>query len=102
MKSRGKGGSIVNISSQTAMIAIENHATYSASKGALDQLTKVMALELAPYQVMNPNFHFSQLVRFFQVLSKYYFVFICTEKESFCFSDFFFTPFMCRIQKFIF
>lgn len=51
MKSRGKGGSIVNISSQTAMIAIENHATYCASKGALDQLSKVMALELAPYQI---------------------------------------------------
>ncbi len=51
MKSRGKGGSIVNLSSQAAMIAIENHATYCASKGALDQLTKVMALELAPYQV---------------------------------------------------
>jgi len=51
MKNRRKGGSIVNISSQTAMIAIEKHATYCASKGALDQLTKVMALELAPYQI---------------------------------------------------
>lgn len=53
MKSLGKSGSIVNISSQTAMIAIEKHATYAASKGALDQLTKVMALELAPYQVIS-------------------------------------------------
>lgn len=51
MKSRKKGGSIVNISSQSAMIAIPDHATYCASKGALDQLTKVMALELAPFQV---------------------------------------------------
>lgn len=51
MKKRNKAGSIVNISSQTAMVAIENHSTYAASKGALDQLSKVMALELAPHQV---------------------------------------------------
>lgn len=51
MKNAGKGGSIVNISSQASMIALDKHATYCASKGALDQLTKVMALELAPFQV---------------------------------------------------
>lgn len=51
IKNRGKGGAIVNISSQASMIAIENHATYCASKGALDQLTKVFALELAPHQI---------------------------------------------------
>jgi len=51
MKKRNQGGSIVNISSQSSMIAIENHAVYCASKGALDQLTKVFALELAPFQI---------------------------------------------------
>ncbi|KAF8770667.1 L-xylulose reductase-like [Argiope bruennichi] len=51
MKQRGNGGSIVNISSQAALVALPQHATYCASKGALDQLTKVMALELGPFQI---------------------------------------------------
>ncbi|KAG8195668.1 hypothetical protein JTE90_003813 [Oedothorax gibbosus] len=51
MKSYGQGGSIVNISSQAAMIALPNHTTYCASKGALDQITKVMALELGPHKI---------------------------------------------------
>ncbi|XP_015920947.1 L-xylulose reductase [Parasteatoda tepidariorum] len=48
MKKAGIRGSIVNMSSQAAIIALDKHATYCASKGALDQLTKVMALELGP------------------------------------------------------
>lgn len=51
MKKTGTGGSIVNISSQAAKVALANHALYCSSKGALDQFTKVMALELAPYQI---------------------------------------------------
>ncbi|GBM22404.1 L-xylulose reductase [Araneus ventricosus] len=51
MKERGNGGSIVNVSSQAALVALPLHATYCASKGALDQLTKVMALELGPFQI---------------------------------------------------
>lgn len=51
MKNTGKGGSIVNVSSQASLIALDKHAAYCASKAALDQLTKVMALELAPFQV---------------------------------------------------
>ncbi|GIY17091.1 hypothetical protein CDAR_251391 [Caerostris darwini] len=51
MKERGTGGSIVNISSQAALVALPLHATYCASKGALDQLTKVMALELGPFKI---------------------------------------------------
>ena len=46
MIERGTGGAIVNISSQASLVAIKDHAAYCASKGALDQLTKVMALEL--------------------------------------------------------
>lgn len=52
MKEKGAVGSIVNISSQAALVAIPKHASYCASKAALDQLTKVMALELAPYKVI--------------------------------------------------
>jgi NAD(P)-dependent dehydrogenase (short-subunit alcohol dehydrogenase family) len=48
---RGKGGSIVNLSSQASMVGLSDHAAYCASKGALDQLTRVMALELGPHQI---------------------------------------------------
>ena len=48
MISRGCGGAIVNLSSQASMVALRDHAAYCASKGALDQLTRVMALELGP------------------------------------------------------
>ncbi|KAL2078440.1 hypothetical protein ACEWY4_026125 [Coilia grayii] len=51
MKERGGGGSIVNISSQASQCALRDHAVYCATKGALDMLTKVMALELGPYQI---------------------------------------------------
>lgn len=51
MISNGKGGSIVNVSSQASLRALPSHATYCASKGALDLLTKSMALELGPHQI---------------------------------------------------
>ncbi len=51
MIDRGRGGAIVNLSSQASMAALADHAAYCASKGALDMLTKVMALELGPHQV---------------------------------------------------
>ena len=51
MVDRGKGGSIVNVSSIAGVRGFPNHASYGASKGALDQLTRVMALELGPHQV---------------------------------------------------
>lgn len=48
---RGRPGCIVNLSSQASMAAIADHAAYCASKGGLDMLTKVMALELGPHQI---------------------------------------------------
>ncbi|CAK1547160.1 unnamed protein product [Leptosia nina] len=41
-------GSIVNISSQGSMAALKDHLAYCTSKGALDAMTRVMALELGP------------------------------------------------------
>src|SRR3981081_2639212 len=41
-------GSIINMSSINAVVAIANHLPYCVSKGGIDQLTKVMALALAP------------------------------------------------------
>ena len=38
-------GRIVNMSSQAGVVGIENHAVYSASKGGVNLLTKVLALE---------------------------------------------------------
>jgi L-xylulose reductase len=51
MIARGRGGAIVNLSSQASSVGIADHAAYCASKGALDQLTRVMALELGPHQI---------------------------------------------------
>ncbi|HEY3330356.1 MAG TPA: glucose 1-dehydrogenase [Capsulimonadaceae bacterium] len=44
-------GAIVNVSSQASQVALVDHTAYCASKGALDQLTRVMALELGPHGV---------------------------------------------------
>lgn len=48
---RGEGGAIVNVSSQASQVGLADHAAYCASKGALDQLTRVMALELGPHNI---------------------------------------------------
>jgi glucose 1-dehydrogenase len=44
-------GAIINLSSVNAVVAIANQVPYCVSKGGLDQLTKVMALSLAPYGI---------------------------------------------------
>jgi glucose 1-dehydrogenase len=44
---RQGGGAIVNMSSANAVVAIPNQVPYVTSKGAVNQLTKVMALALA-------------------------------------------------------
>jgi NAD(P)-dependent dehydrogenase (short-subunit alcohol dehydrogenase family) len=44
MLARGYGR-IVNMSSQASLVGIRDHAVYCASKGAVNQLTKVLALE---------------------------------------------------------
>lgn len=50
MKEAG-GGAIVNVSSISAFIAQPNRWTYNAAKGAVNTLTKCMALDLVPYGV---------------------------------------------------
>lgn len=40
-------GRVVNVSSQAGLVGIPRHAVYSASKGGLNMLTKVLALEWA-------------------------------------------------------
>ncbi len=47
----GGRGVIVNMSSVNAVLAIPNQVPYTVSKGGLNQLTKVMALALAPHGI---------------------------------------------------
>lgn len=47
----GKGGAIVNVSSQAALVALSGHMSYGASKAALDSITRVSALELGKYGI---------------------------------------------------
>jgi NAD(P)-dependent dehydrogenase (short-subunit alcohol dehydrogenase family) len=51
VKAGRAGGAIVNMSSINARVAIPNQVPYCVSKGGIDQLTKVMALALAPYGI---------------------------------------------------
>jgi len=46
-----RAGKIVNISSQTGVIAVDEHAAYAASKNGLNALTKVMTAEWARYNI---------------------------------------------------
>ena len=47
----GRGGSIINMSSQMGHVGAPDRAVYCMSKHALEGLTKAMAVELAPSQV---------------------------------------------------
>jgi L-xylulose reductase len=51
MKNKGKGGSIVNVSSIAGIIGFKDHLVYGATKAALDMMTKIMALELGPFNI---------------------------------------------------
>ncbi|GBP78532.1 hypothetical protein EVAR_61664_1 [Eumeta japonica] len=60
-------GAIVNISSQASKAALKDHAIYSASKGALDALTRVMAMELGPHGIrvncVNPTVILTEMAK---------------------------------------
>lgn len=47
----GRGGSIVNVSSQASLVALSGHISYGSSKAALDNITRVSALELGQYNI---------------------------------------------------
>jgi L-xylulose reductase len=65
MIKHNKPGAIVNISSQSSMRALKEHLVYCATKGALDQITRVLALELAPHKIrvnsVNPTVVWTEL-----------------------------------------
>jgi glucose 1-dehydrogenase len=47
----GDRGVVINMSSVNAVLSIANQVPYTVSKGALNQLTKVMAVGLAPQRI---------------------------------------------------
>ena len=47
----GKGGAIVNVSSQASLVALRGHISYGSSKAALDNITRVSAMELGPHGI---------------------------------------------------
>lgn len=46
-----RGGAIVNVSSQASLVALSGHVSYGSSKAALDNITRVCALELGRYDI---------------------------------------------------
>jgi glucose 1-dehydrogenase len=51
MVAQGDGGAIVNMSSVNAVLAIPDQVPYVVSKGGVNQLTRVMAMALAPHDI---------------------------------------------------
>lgn len=51
MMTEQKSGKIINIASMNAFVALPGVAAYAASKGGVAQLTKAIAVELAPYNI---------------------------------------------------
>ena len=48
---QNKGGSIINISSMASQYGLPKVIAYSASKGAIESMTRAMAVELAPFGI---------------------------------------------------
>lgn len=65
----GKGGSIVNISSQASLVALAGHISYGSSKAALDNITRVSALELGRHGIrvnsVNPTVVMTHMSNFY-------------------------------------
>lgn len=48
---KNNGGSIINISSMASQYGLPKVIAYSASKGAIESMTRAMAVELAPFRI---------------------------------------------------
>jgi L-xylulose reductase len=69
MIDRGRGGSIVNVSSQASLVALSGHISYGSSKAALDNITRVSALELGRHNIrvnsVNPTVVMTEMSAFY-------------------------------------
>lgn len=67
-----RGGSIVNVSSQAALVALDDHLSYSASKAALDAVTRALCVELGPFGIrvnsVNPTVTLTPMAVLAQVI----------------------------------
>ena len=65
----GRGGAIVNVSSQASLVALHGHVSYGSSKAALDNITRVSALELGPHGIrvnsVNPTVVMTEMSAFY-------------------------------------
>lgn len=65
----GKGGAIVNVSSQASLVALRGHISYGSSKAALDNITRVSAMELGKYGIrvngVNPTVVMTEMSAFY-------------------------------------
>jgi len=65
----GQGGSIVNVSSQASLVALRGHISYGSSKAALDNITRVSALELGRHGIrvnsVNPTVVMTEMSAFY-------------------------------------
>lgn len=64
-----RGGAIVNVSSQAALVALAGHVSYGSSKAALDNITRVCALELGKHNIrvnsVNPTVVMTEMSAFY-------------------------------------
>ena len=51
MRKQGKGGSIINMASMSGLVGHPNRAIYCAGKGAIVNLTRAIAMEVAPENI---------------------------------------------------
>ncbi len=66
---QGHGGAIVNVSSQASLVALTGHISYGSSKAALDNITRVSALELGNHNIrvnsVNPTVVMTDMSNFY-------------------------------------
>ena len=65
----GQGGAIVNVSSQASLVALAGHVSYGSSKAALDNITRVSAMELGRHGIrvnsVNPTVVMTEMSAFY-------------------------------------
>ena len=49
---KNKNGRIINLASTLGLVGLANRTPYTASKGAVVQMTRALAIELAPFNIM--------------------------------------------------
>src|ERR1041384_6894238 len=48
---KSRSGKIINLASSLGLVGLSNRTPYTSSKGAVVQMTRALALELAPFNI---------------------------------------------------